>query len=150
MNEAKSFYRFQLLQGHEGAVLKAATAIWKDGTSKEQIKMKMALDCDLVVKGFLEGEGKFEGNLGALMCESSDGWLKTNISGFNDAMRREIWGHKDDYLGKIVTVRFNDVMVKEGQPAALFLPRFIEFREDKSDADDLNRILATQKQAIGA
>lgn len=150
LNEAKSFYRFQLLQGHEGAVLKAATAIWKDGTSKEQIKMKMALDCDLVVKGFLEGEGKFEGNLGALMCESSDGWLKTNISGFNDAMRREIWDHKDDYLGKIVTVRFNDVMVKEGQPAALFLPRFIEFREDKSDADDLNRILATQKQAIGA
>ena len=112
--------------------------------------MKMALDCDLVVKGFLEGEGKFEGNLGALMCESSDGWLKTNISGFNDAMRREIWDHKDDYLGKIVTVRFNDVMVKEGQPAALFLPRFIEFREDKLDADDLNRILATQKQAIGA
>ena len=147
--EAKAFYHEMLSAGKEGAVLKSATAIWKDGTSKEQIKMKLALDCDLIIKGFEEGQGKFEHNLGSLICESSDGKLVTNISGFGDELRKEIWMHQENYLDTIVTVKFNDVMVKDGQPAALFLPRFVEFREDKTEADDLNRILDTQRQAIG-
>lgn len=147
--EAKAFYRKMLAEGKEGAVLKNSTAIWRDGTSKEQVKMKLVLDCDLIVKGFEEGQGKFEHNLGSLICESKDGQLVTNISGFGDELRREIWEHREEYLDKIVTVKFNDVMIKEGQPAALFLPRFVEFREDKEEADDLHRILATQRQAIG-
>lgn len=149
IEEAKAFYHYQLNLGHEGAVLKNATAIWRDGTSKEQVKMKMVLDCDLVVTGFEEGEGRLEGTLGSLVCESSDGLLKTNISGLNDKMRNEIWNNRGAYTGMVVTVRFNDVMVKKGQPAALFLPRFVEFRMDKTQADDLNRILDTQRQAIG-
>lgn len=149
LEAAQAFYRKELLMNHEGAVLKNATAIWRDGTSKEQVKMKMILDCDLIVTGYMEGEGRLEGTLGALVCESSDGKLKTCVSGFTDKMRNDIWAHQDDFLGSVVTVRFNDVMVKEGQPAALFLPRFVEFRMDKTEADDLNRIIDTQRQAIG-
>ena len=149
LEAAQAFYRKELLMNHEGAVLKNATAIWRDGTSKEQVKMKMILDCDLIVTGYMEGDGRLEGTLGALVCESSDGKLKTCVSGFTDKMRNDIWAHQDDFLGSIVTVRFNDVMVKEGQPAALFLPRFVEFRMDKTEADDLNRIIDTQRQAIG-
>ena len=52
-----------LSRGKEGVVLKNPTAIWRDGTSKEQVKLKLELDCDLKVIGFEEGEGKFAGTL---------------------------------------------------------------------------------------
>ena len=136
------------MSGKEGVVLKNPTAIWKDGTSKEQIKMKLVCDCDLKVVGFDEGEGKYLGNLGSVVCESSDGMLRTNVSGFNDKTRSEIWKHREDYLGKIITVKFNDVMIKEGQKASLFLPRFVEFRDDKSESDTLEQILNSRNKAI--
>lgn len=146
--QAMAFYRNMLMSGKEGVVLKNPTAIWKDGTSKEQIKMKLVCDCDLKVVGFDEGEGKYSGNLGSVVCESSDGMLRTNVSGFNDKTRSEIWKHREDYLGKIITVKFNDVMIKEGQKASLFLPRFVEFRDDKSESDTLEQILNSRNKAI--
>jgi DNA ligase-1 len=148
LTEAQAFFKKMLSQGKEGAVLKNPTAIWRDGTSKEQIKLKLECDCDLEIAGFDEGEGKFRGNLGSLICKSSDGLLVTNVSGFSDKVRKQIWSSREDYLGRIVTVRFNDVMQKTGQPASLFLPRFVEVRSDKIEADTLNRVLESQQQAI--
>ena len=130
-----AFITLMLSRGKEGVVLKNPTAIWRDGTSKEQVKLKLELDCDLKVIGFEEGEGKFAGTLSSLLCESSDKMLCTSVSGFNDKMRKEIWENRSDYLDKIVTVRFNDIMQKEGEVASLFLPRFVEFRDDKILAD---------------
>ena len=147
LKEAKAFYKFMLSCGKEGAILKNPTAIWRDGTSKEQIKMKLECDCDLIVVGFEEGEGKYQGMLGALVCESRDGLLRTSVSGFSDKLRKTIWDDRDEYLGKIITVRFNDVMQK-AETASLFLPRFVEFRNDKEQADTLSRIIDTQQQAI--
>lgn len=146
--QAMSFYRNMLASGKEGVVLKNPTAIWKDGTSKEQIKMKLVCDCDLKIVGFEEGKGKFEGTLGSVICESSDGMLRTNVSGFNDKTRREVWDNRDDYLGKIITIKFNDVMQKEGQISSLFLPRFVEFRNDKTEPDSYNRVLDSMNRAI--
>ena len=74
--------------------------------------------------------------------------LRTNVSGFNDKTRREVWDNKDDYLGKIITIKFNDVMQKEGQISSLFLPRFVEFRNDKTEPDSYNRVLDSMNRAI--
>lgn len=148
LHEAMAFYRLMLSCGKEGAVLKNPTAIWRDGTSKEQVKLKLELDCDLKVVGFEEGEGKFAGTLGSLLCESSDRMLCTSVSGFNDKMRKEIWENRSNYLDKIVTVRFNDIMQKEGEVASLFLPRFVEFRNDKILADSFRRIVEIKSDAV--
>ena len=148
VQEAYRFYRQMLSEGKEGAVLKNPTAIWRDGTSKEQIKLKLECDCDLLVVGFEEGKGKYKGTLGSMSCESREGMLKVNISGFSDSLRKEIWAHRNEYMGKIVTVKFNNVMAKEGECASLFLPRFVEFREDKIVPDTLTRIISAQQQSI--
>lgn len=150
IEEAMAFYRHMLMCGKEGAVLKESSAIWRDGTSKEQVKLKLICDCDLVVTGFDEGEGKFSDNLGSVTCQSSDGELIVNVSGFTDKVRREIWDNRDKYLGAIMTVRFNDVLQKEGSPASLFLPRFVEFRTDKIEADSLERVIETKERAVNA
>lgn len=148
IEQAQAFYKNMLMSGKEGAVLKNPTAIWRDGTSKEQVKLKLICDCDLQVVDFEEGKGKFKGNLGAVICRSSDNLLEVSVSGFNDKVRREIWDNRNKFVNTIMTVRFNDVMVKEGELASLFLPRFVEFRTDKTDADSLERIIATKEKAI--
>ncbi|WP_418625471.1 hypothetical protein [Sutterella wadsworthensis] len=74
--------------------------------------------------------------------------LCTSVSGFNDKMRKEIWENRSNYLDKIVTVRFNDIMQKEGEVASLFLPRFVEFRNDKILADSFRRIVEIKSDAV--
>lgn len=150
LSEAYDGYQFMLSQGKEGVILKTPNAVWRDGTSKEQIKLKLECDCELEIVDMSRGEGKFSDTLGALVCKSSDGELIVNVSGFKDAMRNELWNNKEKYLNTIVTVRFNDVLVKEGQPASLFLPRFVEHREDRIGADSLQQILDIKNKAIGA
>lgn len=147
-DKAQAFYRNMIASGKEGAVLKNPTAIWRDGTSKEQVKLKLVCDCDLRIVGFEKGEGKFADTLGSLICQSEDGELQTGVSGFSDKIRHEIWENKEKYIDTVVTVKFNDVMMKTGEKASLFLPRFVEFRSDKTTADSLDRIIASKEQAI--
>lgn len=148
MDKAQAFYRNMIASGKEGAVLKNPTAVWRDGTSKEQVKLKLVCDCDLRIVGFEKGEGKFADTLGSIVCQSEDGELQTNVSGFSDKVRNEIWENREKYIDTIVTVKFNDVMIKNGEKASLFLPRFVEFRNDKSIADSLDRVIASKEQAI--
>ena len=146
--EAIAFYSNMVASGKEGAILKNPSAIWRDGTSKEQVKLKLECDCELRIVGFEEGDGKYIGMLGSVVCQSQDGLLETNVSGFSDAMRKTIWNNREDYLDRIITVRFNDIMQKPGVKASLFLPRFVEIRDDKTEADTLTKILETKAKAI--
>lgn len=147
--EANAHYREALERGLEGTIVKSADAIWKDSTSKDQVKMKLEFEVDLEVEGYEEGNGKAAGTLGALRCRTSDGQLKVKVgSGFTDAMRRDIWERKDL---KIITVKANSIMPPENKDTySLFLPIFVEERNDKKTADDLARVQAQYEAAIGS
>lgn len=134
------FERF-LSAGKEGAVAKEKNGYWKDGTSKQQVKLKGERDCDLVVTGFHPGTGKNERTFGSLICSSIDDKLEVKISGFTDEEREIIWENRDEVIGRFVTVKFNEVITSlKSKKASLFLPRFVEFRED-TEADTLEQIL---------
>ena len=49
----------------------------------------------------------------------------------------------DDYIGKVATVKAFDVQKAKDESYTLFLPRFVEFRDDKiwMEADTIERIL---------
>jgi ATP-dependent DNA ligase len=81
-----------------------------------------------------EGTGKNKGRLGALVCETSDGVIRVNVgSGYSDEQRAEF---DKKVIGKIITVRYNArIKERSGESESLFLPRFIELREDKSTAE---------------
>jgi ATP-dependent DNA ligase len=95
------------------------------------------------VTGFLEGNEKFADNLGAILCESSEGSVQVKVgSGLSDEDRKTIWENKDAYIGKFIEIESNGVILAEDGTYSLFLPRFIEVREDKTEADTYDTIKA--------
>jgi DNA ligase 1 len=150
MDEAKAHYRKMLEAGKEGTILSEPNAPWIDSTSKFKIKYKLTATCELVITGWRPGNGKNEELFGSLICESADGLLEVAVSGFKDDFRKQIWHEMDSYLGTIVSVDSNMLMApsREGKKWSLFLPRFAEFRKDKSKADTLEKIKAQFEAAI--
>lgn len=140
MREAMVHYRQLVAQGEEGTILKHPELLWKDGTSKDAVKLKVEADVDLLVVGFEQGRGKFAEMVGSLTCETADGGIRVNVSGFTDGMRKHITEHVQEWIGnKIITVRANDTMA--GEPvSSLFLPRFVEVREDKDTPDTTAKV----------
>jgi ATP-dependent DNA ligase len=141
VEEAQEFYKEQIEKGYEGAILKNLNGSWKNHTSPNQVKMKAEHDCDLKIIGFEEGTGKYIGQIGSLICVSSDEKLKVNVgSGLTDADREKDFS---ELFGKIITVKYNEVITSESKDTkSLFLPRVAELvRGDKTEADSLEKIL---------
>lgn len=140
--EAKQFYEEQLAKGEEGAVLKNFDGVWENKTSRDCVKLKSEKECDLVIKGWKEGreDSKYKGMLGSILFETSCGKLKVYVSGMSEKFRENF--NFEEYQDKIACVRFNEVILCEGgEIYSLFLPRLIEIREDKEEADDLEYVL---------
>lgn len=144
--EAMAHYRILLKLGKEGTICKHPMAIWKDGTSKDQVKLKLEVDVDLQVTEVMPGTPgtKTEGRAGALRCESSDGLLVVNVTIKNEDMRNKVDAANDAWIGKIMPVRANSIMEADEPDglSSLFLPRFVEAtpRTDKTQADSLQQV----------
>lgn len=135
MQEANDLFNEFLIKGSEGIILKNADGIWENKRAKHQVKMKAELDADLKVISWVEGTGKYASKLGSLICESADGKLKVSVgSGFNDEQRDNL--SAEDVVGKVITVKYNErINSKNKDEDSLFLPIFVEFREDKDTAN---------------
>ena len=134
IDEAQAKFKEYYDQGEEGIILKDMNAPWENKRSKALIKFKGELECDLKIVDVEDGTGKYEGMLGALVCESEDGIIKVKVgSGFNDEDRKQI--KKQDVLGKVVAVKYNARIRSKHQDESLFLPIYVEIRSDKDKAD---------------
>jgi hypothetical protein len=139
MEEAQTIFEGYLAQGLEGIILKDGSGEWEDKRAKHQIKFKGELECDLKIVAVEEGTGKYAGMLGAVVCESSDGIIKVNVgSGFNDEHRKTL--KEKDLLGKIVAIKYNARIKNKAGEESLFLPIFVELREDKDIADSTKEV----------
>lgn len=134
-----TFFKDQLHRGNEGAVYKVWKARFEIGHSVNCIKFKNKFDFDLKVVGFEEGKRK--NTLGALVCESEDGKVKTNLSGIDKKLKEEIWNNQDKFLGLICEGEANDITKSDKNDYySLMHPRFKTFRDDKTIADNLQKI----------
>ena len=136
MDEVQALYKQYLAAGQEGGILKAMDASWEDGRSRQQIKFKAELECDLLCVGYEKGTGKNSDRLGALSLESKDGVIKVHVgSGFTDADRDEFT--EKNTIGKIVSIKYNTrIKDSKTEQESLFLPIFLEVRDlDKDEAD---------------
>tara|TARA_B110000971_G_scaffold70797_1_gene72584 strand:+ start:6041 stop:7339 length:1299 start_codon:yes stop_codon:yes gene_type:complete len=142
--ETREAFDSYLAQGEEGIILKNGNAVWENKRVKHQVKFKNELDCDLRIVGFEEGSGKYVGQLGAIICESgsTDGkTISVSVgSGFNDNHRNTFWADRNDLLGKIVALKYNSRITNKQGGESLFLPIFLEIREDKTEADNYKDI----------
>lgn len=142
LQEAEAHFQEMLSQGHEGTILKNYCAPWEDSRSKHLVKMKAEKDADLEIIGFNPGSGKFLGQVGSIIGASSDRLVEVSISGFSDELRLWITANKDSLLGTIMTVMYNERIKSKSRTGvdSLFLPRFVEFRSDKTVANSSKEI----------
>ena len=142
--EAKTLFEGLLAQGQEGIILKDKRGIWEDKRAKHQIKFKGELECDLEIVAVEEGTGKYAGKLGAVVCRSRpENGIALTVSvgsGFNDDHRANLWADRNNLIGKIVAVKYNMRTKNKAGEESLFLPIFIEVRDDKTEADTLGDI----------
>ena len=140
-----------LSRGAEGVMVRSFEGRYKQGrsTAKEGIlgKLKRFTDAEYEVVGFQERmhngneatvnalghtersshkENKIgRGDLGALVCRTADG-LEFNVgTGFDDQLRRWIWGNRENLHGKLVKVKSFLIGVKD----APRFPVFLGFRD---------------------
>jgi hypothetical protein len=133
LEKAQILFEYLLSTGQEGIILKDKNGAWEDKRAKHQIKFKGEMECDLRIVGVEEGSGKYKGMLGAILCESADGVIKTRVgSGFNDDHRKNLG---EEILDKIVAVKYNMRIKNKLGEESLFLPIFVEIRNDKEVAD---------------
>lgn len=143
-----------IANGQEGTVIKHPDMIWKDGTSKYQIKLKVEFEVDLVVYEVGDGkkDTKVEGRPATLRTKTSCDQLFVNVTIKNEKMRDIVESDPDDWIDKIITVRANDIMLpkEKKETHSLFLPRMVEdvYRIDKFTADDLAEVFKQYENAI--
>lgn len=135
----------------EGGILKDVNGVFKDGTSKHQLKMKLEMSIDVRVTGFKEGRigTKREKTFGAIEYKTDDDKIKGSCSGFSDEQLEQINNNRDWYIGKIIAVGCNDITKgRDNDYYALSHPRFDEVRTDKTETDTLERALEIKQMAM--
>ena len=129
---AESVFNDAIGAGHEGIILKDLTSYYEFKRSKSWAKFKTIATADLKCIGVQEGQGKYEGQIGALICvgEVGDKFIEVNVgSGLDDADRELDSSH---YFGATIEVKYNEVIPNfEKDGFTLFLPRFVCVRFDK-------------------
>jgi ATP-dependent DNA ligase len=138
---AEKHFAEMLKRGEEGTLLKSFDHLWEDKRSYGLLKMKAIKDADLEVVDWVEGTGKYEGMLGALVCQSSDGKIEVSVgSGFSDAQRKKYT--KKNTVGRVIEILYNERITSRDRTDvdSLFLPRFVELREDKDVANSSKEI----------
>lgn len=139
-------------QGLEGGVLKDKNNVFKNGTSGTQLKIKLKVDAEMRITGFTDGTigTKREGKIGAIQFSNDEGTIKGQCSGFSDEELDLFTKNKDNLIGRIISVEFNDIVKSENNDYyALSHPRFIEIRNDKDETDTLEKVIQLRDMAKG-
>lgn len=120
-------------KGEEGTVIKEFSLPWADKKFKQGIKLKSIFEVEARCTGVIPHK-KNPKLIGALTYESEDGLIVGKVgSGLTDKLRKET---PDYFIDKIFTLKGNDITKAEGKDTeAVFLPRFVEIRDDKTKAN---------------
>lgn len=141
MEETQEIYKLIVSMGGEGVILKPEDHVYECKRSRNWVKLKQIQDCDLEITGWFPGEGKREGFIGGFICKDSSGTLEVRIgSGFTDKDLQELSQNPDSLIGKIAAIQYNEPITDKFGGRSLFLPRFIEIRNDKDQADDMTKM----------
>jgi ATP-dependent DNA ligase len=113
-------------QRYEGMVFRHPDNNWH----QPLLRSKYELTEDLYITGFVEGEGRLKGNLGAVKASYSPIGIGPELTiggGFTDRTRKQIWSAKETFLGKCFTVTAK----KKFKSGLLRHPNFKEWHQDK-------------------
>ncbi|WP_084197038.1 DNA ligase [Solimonas soli] len=109
-------------QGGEGLVLHRGDSRYRAERSDDLLKFKPYDDAEAVVVGYVPGQGKYAGLVGALEVQRADGRRFRIGSGLSDALRRT-----PPPLGSTITYRY-DGETANGTPR---FARFLRVRDER-------------------
>lgn len=110
-------------QGGEGLMLRSASAAHRGGRSSDLLKVKSFHDDEALVTAHEEGKGKYQGQVGSLVCITKTGARFKCGSGLTDAMRTKRGAPAP---GTVITFKYFE-LTKDGIPR---FPTFLRVRPD--------------------
>lgn len=123
--------------GYEGVIVKDLLSEYKFAKrSSAWRKIKNTGETvDVIIRDFVEGEGRHDGRLGKVEVETAGGQYVGNVgTGFTDAERDEIWQNQDEWEGRLIEV------TAEAFDERLRFPRFERVRDTDGEPDTIDRI----------
>jgi DNA ligase-1 len=90
-------------RGGEGVMLNTVSGKYEKKRSKEILKVKKTKEYTLEVVDIVEGTGKFEDMMGALVVDYNGVRLKVG-SGFTEAQRQQIWNNQEHFIGRLIEI----------------------------------------------
>jgi hypothetical protein len=117
----KGLMELRLSQGDEGLVIRQ---LHKSGLYYVWLKVVPKKQADVRITGFKEGAGRLLGTLGSIQTKHG-----SVGSGFDDALRDEIWANRAKLKGTIIQVEYREVT----EAGKLRFPAYIRQRFDKTE-----------------
>ena len=117
--------------GYEGIMIKDPKAPYQCKRSVAWLKLKPFIEVTLEVTHVEEGTGKYQGQLGALVCSGVDDGRTIAVncgSGFSDGDRVSYWAGRNRLAGQLVEVRADAITQNQDGTYSLRFPRFLRFR----------------------
>lgn len=103
INEVTPIVEELWAQHKEGVMLNSAISLYELKRSKTLMKVKFRKELVLPIVDFMEGTGKFEDTLGAVVVLYKG--MRVGVgSGFTDAQRALIWANQSKFVGKNIEV----------------------------------------------
>ena len=100
-------------QGYEGIIVRINSSPYQNKRSDYLLKYKIFDDDEFVIEDLEEGDGGASGMAAKIIIHTKDGVLcKPNIKATHK-VKRSMWRHKKEYIGKTCTVRYFGV-TKDG------------------------------------
>jgi DNA ligase-1 len=148
-SDAMNHFVSALSRGLEGTILKSAEAPWKDGKPKWQIKMKLEIDLDMEIIGFNYGTPgtKNENVISSLTVQSSCGKVVTRPGGIDESTMTWITQNQSELMGSIVTMKCCGLSHDNDGNYSTLHPVFKSIRDDKDEADSLEKIIEIEDAA---
>ncbi len=124
--EIRALHDEWVTDGYEGAMIKDLSAPYCFGRNYSVMKLKAFHDVDLEIKGFTEGAGRHRGKLGAVVVDYNGVDVQVG-SGFSDGLREQVWNDKENFTGRMIEIRYQEVT----PDGSLRFPTFVCFRNDR-------------------
>lgn len=130
----KDFARKYVEEGYEGCVLRSIDTYYEFKRGHNLVKFKFFKESDLTIIDMIEGTGKYEGKLGAIICEGIiDGKIVNTEcgTGFSDELRQYFWDNKNLIINKLAEIKYQEMSQASNGKYSLRFPVFRKLKQDR-------------------
>jgi len=124
----------------EGIMIKLLDKPYNRGSRKNWFKVKKYVENTFEVTGWDYGSGRFSKTVGKIHVKDISGTVTSSVgTGLTDDMRNYLLqlAGSEELIGRLVEVGYNEVSKDARGNKSLRHPRFLKFRDDISQADNL-------------